>query len=93
MDLKTHFLFCRYQKSTKGSQLGALVKRKDIPSPPTNNPNPANSIHQHTNHFPIAEDEPVPKNQAWWHSHPIPTDNHRSLTITPMSTKASSTLL
>ncbi|MBW0533824.1 hypothetical protein O181_073539 [Austropuccinia psidii MF-1] len=75
------------------SPLGALVKCKDIPSPPTNNRNPANSTQQCTNHFTKADDEPLPKNQAWWHDHPIPTGNHRSLTITPMSTKASSTLL
>ncbi|MBW0461236.1 hypothetical protein O181_000951 [Austropuccinia psidii MF-1] len=47
-------------KINKRSPLGTLVKRKDIPSHPTNNPNPANSTHQSTNHFTIAEDEPLP---------------------------------
>ncbi|MBW0462040.1 hypothetical protein O181_001755 [Austropuccinia psidii MF-1] len=79
-------------KINKRSPLGTLVKRKYIPSPSTNNPNPANSTHQCTNHLTIAEDEPLPKSQAWWHNHPIPTDNYRSLTITTMSTKASRTL-
>ncbi|MBW0482246.1 hypothetical protein O181_021961 [Austropuccinia psidii MF-1] len=47
-------------KISKRSPLGNSVKFKDIPSPPTSNPNPENSTHQRTNHFSIAEDEPLP---------------------------------